>query len=382
VDALRESFVDGSFINYVGNYNGYRMKLFKDLKNEYGDKLKMYTSIADMPTITNQRIKAISTGTLPSTFEMGGNMGSSEEVLEDSVIHQARAHNLTIRMYGDDFWIGHYPDTFDDYEVFPSLDITDLDSNDRIVRTRLLDQLENHTDWDILWTHVLGIDHAGHSFNNLGPELEKKLKDVEDLLSDVVDKLPFNATLAILSDHGLTPIGNHGGPSPDERYTFISFFQKDLVFQQEPMAGGLNPTVSQSSICSTLSALAQVNFPYSNIGSWIPEVISFKEGTSQIEKSKEQLRMFTQNQIQVYNYLKDYLKHSSLMEDHAREGVEQVIKNTTDQLAFLDDYLAHNSEVYSGSSANSAQFAIFTNEYLHNGTITINGLKVFLLPEM
>lgn len=167
VDALRESFIDGDFINHVGDYTGYRMKLFKNLKEEYGDRLRMFTSIADMPTVTNQRIKSLSAGILPSLFDMGGNIGYDEAVIEDSIIHQARHHNKIIRMYGDDFWVGQYPTGFDEYEIFPSLDVTDLDSNDNIVEKRTLEQLEERDDWDILWTHVLGIDHAGHTFNKL-----------------------------------------------------------------------------------------------------------------------------------------------------------------------------------------------------------------------
>ena len=89
VDALRESFIDGEFINFVGEYPGYRMQIFKDLHNLQPNNLKMFTSIADMPTITNQRIKALTTGNIPTLFDMGGNSGSKEQVIEDSLVHQA-----------------------------------------------------------------------------------------------------------------------------------------------------------------------------------------------------------------------------------------------------------------------------------------------------
>lgn len=235
VDALRESFIDGEFINYVGDYIGYRMQLFKDLNEKGTTKdgseiyLKMFTAIADMPTVTNQRIKAISTGTLPSLFDMGGNIAADAVVVEDSLIHQAKAMNKTIRLYGDDFWIGQYPDGFDDFEVFPSLDVTNLNSNDEIVKRRLLEQMQKD-DWDILWTHALGIDHAGHTFNELGEGLSMKLKDIEGLLKEVIDNLRSDMTLAIVSDHGLTKIGSHGGNTEGEVYTFNAFIQKDIPF--------------------------------------------------------------------------------------------------------------------------------------------------------
>ena len=31
IDGFRESFIDGDFVNYVGDYHSYRMNIFKDL---------------------------------------------------------------------------------------------------------------------------------------------------------------------------------------------------------------------------------------------------------------------------------------------------------------------------------------------------------------
>ena len=256
-----------------------------------------------MPTITNQRIKSITTGNPPSLFDMGENIGSSEEVIEDSIIHQSKASNRTIRMYGDDFWIGLYPKSFDEYEVFPSLDVTDLHSNDKLVKNRLLDQLTNHTDWDILWTHLLGIDHAGHTFNTLGKELDQKIKDVEQILIEVVENLPNNATLAIVSDHGMTSIGSHGGNSEEEINTFIAFYQKDIEFDSPGLFDKLTK-VPQTSIAPTLSAIANLNIPFSNIGLVIPSAIAIDKKISSNIRTLERFKIFKQNQIQILNYMK------------------------------------------------------------------------------
>lgn len=222
--------MDGDFVNYIGGYEGYRMQLFKKLKEQYPNRLRMYTSIADMPTVTNQRIRGMSTGTVPLVFDLGGNAGVGSEIIEDSIVYQANAMNKTIKMYGDDFWLGLYPTYFDEYEIFPSLDVTNLHDNDNLVRRNVLEQINNHTDWDILWTHTLGIDHAGHTFNTLGEEMDKKINDVENILEEIIDNLPDNTSIAMISDHGLTPIGSHGGKTDDEIHTFVAYFQKDANF--------------------------------------------------------------------------------------------------------------------------------------------------------
>ena len=212
-------------------------------------------------------------------------------------------------MYGDDFYTGMFPDMFDEYEVFPSLDTVDLDSNDRIVKRQLYENLSNRTDWDIIITHLLGIDHAGHTFNALNEKLEQKIKDVEDIIKGVIERLPSNTTLAIISDHGLTSIGSHGGSSNDEISTFIAFYQNDSEFFENKHLPKLKRKL-QTSICPTLATISKLNIPFSNIGSWIPETTIFSKNSTKIERSNEILRTFLLNEIQFINYLERYMKDS------------------------------------------------------------------------
>ena len=217
---------------------------------------------------------------------------------------------MTIKMYGDDFWIGLYPTQFDEFEVYPSLDITDLHNNDKLVKDRLLDQLDNYTDWDVIWTHVLGIDHAGHTYNTLGQGMDQKIKDVEQLLTQVIDNLPSNTTLAILSDHGLTELGTHGGSTEEELNTFIAFYHND--FEYDISSGNKNLTkVPQTSIAPTLSYLLGIPTPYSNIGLGIPSAVPYSKGTIPEIKSLEKFRKFKLNQLQILQYLSEYQSQSS-----------------------------------------------------------------------
>ena len=101
VDALREDFVQGEFINHKGEYEGYKMELFQQIKKENPERICMFSVKADMPTITNQRIKALLTGNVPSLFDMGGNSGTKEKVTEDSIVHQAKRLKVRLKIKVD-----------------------------------------------------------------------------------------------------------------------------------------------------------------------------------------------------------------------------------------------------------------------------------------
>jgi phosphatidylinositol glycan class O len=66
---------------------------------------------------------------------------------------------------------------------------------------------------DILIAHVLGVDHAGHSFHVDHSEMKRKLEDIDGFLHLVVERMDDNTTLVVFGDHGMIDEGNHGGAS-------------------------------------------------------------------------------------------------------------------------------------------------------------------------
>lgn len=57
---------------------------------------------------------------------------------------------------------------------YPSYNVRDLDTNDKNVHKDILKYL-NSNDFDLLVCHLLGIDHAGHTFGAQHPEIERKI---------------------------------------------------------------------------------------------------------------------------------------------------------------------------------------------------------------
>ncbi|KAK6034104.1 hypothetical protein COOONC_28392 [Cooperia oncophora] len=60
--------------------------------------------LADPPTTTLQRIKALSTGTLPTFIDAGDNFAPSSNINEDNIFFQARSRNLNVTFMGDNTW--------------------------------------------------------------------------------------------------------------------------------------------------------------------------------------------------------------------------------------------------------------------------------------
>jgi GPI ethanolamine phosphate transferase 3 subunit O len=89
IDALRFDFISPDHPNeFSPNHHGV-LTLPAELTAKYPQHSFIYNSYSDPPTTTLQRIKGITTGSLPTFVEMGSNFGASE-IEEDSIIRQLR----------------------------------------------------------------------------------------------------------------------------------------------------------------------------------------------------------------------------------------------------------------------------------------------------
>lgn len=77
-----------------------------------------YTAHATSPTITMPRVKAITTGSIPSFLDVILNFAESDTTsslaAQDTWLAQMKAKGSgKLVMYGDDTWLKLFPDTFD-----------------------------------------------------------------------------------------------------------------------------------------------------------------------------------------------------------------------------------------------------------------------------
>jgi phosphatidylinositol glycan class O len=68
----------------------------------------------------------------------------------------------------------------------------------------------NTSEWDVIVAHFLGVDHVGHTFGPNHHIMEKKLSQMNDVISEIVSLIDNETILFIMGDHGMTEDGNHG----------------------------------------------------------------------------------------------------------------------------------------------------------------------------
>lgn len=64
--------------------------------------------IADPPTTTMQRIKGLTTGSLPTFIDQTSNFNSFS-ITEDTILHQILLHGGRSLFVGDDTWLDLFP---------------------------------------------------------------------------------------------------------------------------------------------------------------------------------------------------------------------------------------------------------------------------------
>nr|CDQ04831.1 Bm2424, isoform b [Brugia malayi] len=287
IDALRYDFValsQSQYNNSRKEYSGHFSTVTR-LLDEQKDSAVLMHFHADAPTTTMQRLKAITTGSLPTFIDVGSNFASTA-ILEDNWIDEIVATNRSIVMLGDDTWISLYPKQFKRKYHLPSFDINDLHTVDQMISDNLFDELVK-SDWTVLIAHFLGVDHCGHKYGPDHPEMSKKLKQMNEILAKVVDSLDNNTLLLVMGDHGMTENGDHGGDEPLETDAALFMFAKrKLIFAEPP------DSVSQVDIVPTISLLLDSPIPYSNIGTLIDCVIVPEHRDLAISSNAEQMMRY------------------------------------------------------------------------------------------
>ncbi|VDK87918.1 unnamed protein product, partial [Litomosoides sigmodontis] len=247
IDALRYDFVappQPQFNSSNKAYSGHFSTITRLLNDRRESAVLMHFR-ADAPTTTMQRLKALTTGSLPTFIDVGSNFAGTA-ILEDNWIDEILATN----------------------------------------RNNLFDELKK-SDWTVLIAHFLGVDHCGHKYGPNHPEMPKKLKEMNKILAEVVDVLDNDTLLLVMGDHGMTENGDHGGDEPLETDAALFMFAKNkLVFAEPP------ESVSQVDIVPTISLLLDSPIPYSNIGTLIDFTIVPKYRALAISSNAEQMMRY------------------------------------------------------------------------------------------
>ncbi|KAI9040880.1 mannose-ethanolamine phosphotransferase LAS21 [Aspergillus affinis] len=300
VDALRSDFV-------YSNSSGFS---FTQGLIRSGAALP-FTAYASSPTVTMPRLKAITTGSVPSFLDVILNIAESDTsstlAHQDTWLAQLRANGGKLVMYGDDTWLKLFPGMFSRADGTTSFFVSDFTEVDNNVTRHIPDELLRD-DWSALIMHYLGLDHIGHKSGPKSPYMIHKQREMDSIVAQVYTALEreehLQSTLFVVcGDHGMTDAGNHGGSSVGETspaLLFISPALKNLGTRNQSPAEPSSDlqyyrTIEQTDITPTLAGLLGLPIPKNSLGVFIPEFLQMWNTKSQrihmlMENAKQLLR--------------------------------------------------------------------------------------------
>ncbi|KAF4554032.1 Type I phosphodiesterase / nucleotide pyrophosphatase-like protein 2 [Elsinoe fawcettii] len=256
------------------------LTVFHEIASKQPENAVLLPFIADPPTATMQRLKGLTTGTLPTFIDAGSNFAGTA-IDEDNLVSQLRNASKTVVHLGDDTWHSLFPGHFDPEMTKPydSFNVWDLFTVDNGVTEHIFPLLDkaNASRWDVIFGHYLGVDHAGHRYGPDHPAMNSKLKEMNDVFTRMIDVVDDRTLLIVMGDHGMDSKGDHGGESDDEIEAAIWLYSKKKVFGRAydapktvPVTAKERP-IRQIDLVPTLSLLLGLPIPFNNLGRPIEE---------------------------------------------------------------------------------------------------------------
>lgn len=143
----QSSLQDPEFFKDCGKNETFYIPLYDKLLFSSPESNMLFKFVADPPTTTSQRLKGMTTGSLPTFIDAGKNF-NSENVNEDNLLFQITHQTVNKQQFvvlGDDTWGSLYPpqENFARARLFNSFNVADLDSVDNGVKKYLPAELKN-----------------------------------------------------------------------------------------------------------------------------------------------------------------------------------------------------------------------------------------------
>lgn len=235
-----------------------------------------YHAKAAPPTVTMPRLKAMVSGAIGGFLDVAFNF-NTQALLDDNLLGQFLNIGWRMVMLGDETWLKLFPGIFTRHDGVSSFYVKDTVEVDHNVSRHLKDELERK-DWNLLILHYLGLDHVGHIGGRNSILMAPKLKEMDDVikmihLSSVLlqgdDR--GETLLCIVSDHGMTHSGNHGGSSYEETDSLALFVGLNVNISD--YASATRNTAYQVDIAPTLALLSGVPIPKNSVGVLIAKTV-------------------------------------------------------------------------------------------------------------
>ncbi|OAE24303.1 hypothetical protein AXG93_1052s1260 [Marchantia polymorpha subsp. ruderalis] len=249
-----------------------------------------YHAKAAPPTVTMPRLKALNSSQAMTSGAIAGFLDvaynfNTQKLLGDNLIGQLARAGWRMVMLGDETWLKLFPNLFERHDGVSSFYVKDTVEVDNNVTRHLDYELEN-TDWDLLILHYLGLDHVGHLGGRSSPLMDSKLREMDSVIErihqTVLSKSPLSSRtlLVVVSDHGMTDGGNHGGATYQETDALALFITNPSTkpdLQVSPEASGstfLQDAAYQVDLVPTLAILLGMPIPKNSVGALLQPLFS------------------------------------------------------------------------------------------------------------
>ncbi|CAF1399458.1 unnamed protein product [Rotaria magnacalcarata] len=299
IDALRYDFIKPNNSSINNNYLN-QMSFIKELLETKSKQSVLLKLIADPPTTTLQRLKALTIGTLPTFIDVSYNF-IGYEIEEDNILNQLKniPYQRNISLLGDDTWLALYPNIkFKHLHVYSSFDVHDLDTVDNGILEHLWAVMDDtrHEQLSFIVAHFLGVDHCGHRYGPYHIEMKRKLNQMNDVIRNITlsfNKSNSSSLLMVIGDHGMTQQGDHGGDELNEIETAMFIYtNKPNYFS---LSDQTEKSVSQIDLVPTLSWFLHTLIPFSSLGMMIVDIIPLEQRYSAMKLNFEQIEIYLQH---------------------------------------------------------------------------------------
>ncbi|KAG9450826.1 hypothetical protein H6P81_010791 [Aristolochia fimbriata] len=263
-----------------------------------------YHAKAEPPTVTMPRLKAIVSGAIGGFLDVAFNF-NTQKFLDDNLLGQFDSIGWKMVMHGDETWLKMFPGLFARQDGVSSFFVKDTVEVDHNV-SRHLDTELRAKDWNLLILHYLGLDHVGHIGGRHSVLMAPKLNEMDEIIRTIYttailqESAGKSTLLVVVSDHGMTDGGNHGGSSYEETDSLALFVGLHSKIQDYTSA--TQNAASQVDIAPTLAILFGVPIPKNSVGVLIPETLSCLA-------DEQQLRAIELNSWQLVRLLLAELPH-------------------------------------------------------------------------
>lgn len=251
---------------------------------------------------------------------------NTQAMLDDNLLGQFFRIGWKMVMLGDETWLKLFPGLFTRHDGVSSFYVKDTVQVDQNVSRHLENEL-NRDDWNLLILHYLGLDHVGHIGGRNSILMAPKLKEMDEVVKMIHlstiqtrDNDQGKTLLVVVSDHGMTENGNHGGSSYEETDSLALFvgLKNDL---SDYAASSCN-SIYQVDIAPTLALLFGVPIPKNNVGVLISEAFD-------LLTDDKQLRVLELNSWQLLRLIQAQLPGLSCRNLPSHDGFTDGLASTT-----------------------------------------------------